>query len=1261
MSVMSARIERDEDDQLGLNIDNEYFKVYLLDTIETLYQRIAVGVYNNARAAMYFYSPDIEDISKLFDPNMLDETIIIYNILEISSGGNNIKAIDDLLKNITETETIEDALLLLKYKNYNGVYQPIAEYFRSLKGAKNSQDRILAESIRIFGTDMTAKIQSAMLSVEASNIVPASTMREIAAFEQIEPSLYVSLIVHKLKKQIVFKSDLTILQLFNRITATVKIPYIYYKNFYKLYTYDSEGSSKWSMYSKFVSKPVSLETILIVVQIGESFKTLKIRENSGGLYELTTSVDVGIGKGREYENVNNEINQLAFSIFENIGCEVDIASSNDKKIRMSFILPNININNYVLADMIWLKNIFKRYISINESTSTTKTSGNSFLIFDISAIPNVRTSMINNVLQNRYDPYVPINLKQGPDAIMGRGSFYSRVTVKNCKTYDEVLMFLQIFGRFITLYMHQAAHISNEYAVISKQTVVLDTVQPPIEMFKEKTFSLYKEKFPVTYAQSCSKSRKPSVATADADPSNIVDFAGVKWTCTSPEYPFIGNQRISADKVPCCFKNKQPKLDKAVKSHASKTIISSFKKMLSVGSFGTVPVDMVYMFKEFDIGELTKSSIENRYFRMGVSTGDCLGSIMQVLDIDDTQQNVRTRMAHDRKLIIARQQFYDSDIDHVKNILLDTDTPLEMSMFLPFFEDYFECNIFVFTYTYEKDCDGVVSMMIPRYKESYIRYVHYDRCILLYTNLKLNSKSGVDRYEALVSSKYDTYSSVRSKNKSVFAWTEKDGIFKGCYRLFGEMYTFITLPSTAVLTNQKQPVFDIAGINIEKQYIDSKGKTRGLLLSNNNGNLLYVHTKPIIPIAGIDTIEDIDARIDNVKAQRFFDNIEPKKIKTFKKTVVKIIRSFDSKQDMDTLEDQHQMSKLDMYNMYRKTANILVQYAVWAFSRVFFSRPKVVDTSISDMLQEYSPYIQVRQDVIYSIESRMSIQFEKSDWFNPSTNILYVDSADLKNRLMYAVYSEYISRRDQVVSYHTRTMIPDLLIDTLDFTRSPNQIILHGHDTVVDFIEHSKIRTSPKMYIFPVINERNLYFINVFEGEYSTIYLSYNIAIVEQAYVLVEAWSRSDYKIVETVRDDTDLGDYKTDLSNSNKVNIILSDNKQLEYEKTVREIKPDSVNIFKTINYDPSKIIAYLPKVYQPIALEISKCSSEWCTYVPKETETEIDIESENETETETVKSEEDFLSEMVNLDLLTTGPRPNMYRLNLFMYTVLIQNVAA
>jgi hypothetical protein len=220
-------------------------------------------------------------------------------------------------------------------------------------------------------------------------------------------------------------------------------------------------------------------------------------------------------------------------------------------------------------------------------------------------------------------------------------------------------------------------------------------------------------------------------------------------------------------------------------------------------------------------------------------------------------------------------------------------------------------------------------------------------------------------------------------------------------------------------------------------------------------------------------------------------------------------------------------------------------------------------------------------------------------------------------------------------------MLPDLLIDTLDFKSSIDQVILQGKDTALEFVKNMATRTSSILYILPNINERNIYFINTKDNtQKNIIFISYNVTILEQAYNLKKRWIKDGYLVLETIREK--YLDVKV-----RRVNIITNNLNKMDYEKEmIYDLNINNINIFNSINYNESDlktVISYLPKRYQPIAKAISESPIQdgWYEYRPS-------------------KEDLNNVTNMIRLNLLISNTRSGLYKLNISIYTVLLQMIS-
>jgi hypothetical protein len=404
-------------------------------------------------------------------------------------------------------------------------------------------------------------------------------------------------------------------------------------------------------------------------------------------------------------------------------------------------------------------------------------------------------------------------------------------------------------------------------------------------------------------------------------------------------------------------------------------------------------------------------------------------------------------------------------------------------------------------------------MILPRHTQAYYRNRNENRCVYVYEHMGSESDDSI-KYPFPQCELIIKYNIKSSKVQEFFSYKESENI-RDVYLNLQKSYALnkpiveINLPIT---TN----------IKIKSQWIDSYGKTRRLIIVFDS-NKISIITTPLQPLKVKEIRNtkiyktDVDTAIKlatllkiKIQSQTLIGDVVKEITGVWGNITISIPIENDDKviDGIVTKEDELSFntdkdSLLEKYNKNKKFARYLVEYTMWFFSKYLNSSGKdISDKNVAEFAQKY---FQVDPDFIY--KNKISKTFTENNSFTRNGKII-VHTEETIKRLVYVLRLNIQRDEDNILQYHSRTVIKNFYVDITDFNKYDGQVILFGEESVQKWIIENNIKYI--LYDEVQIGISSPYFFkNNLVDE--NVYLAQNTTSIEKGSDVAMMWYKKGY------------------------------------------------------------------------------------------------------------------------------------------------------
>ena len=828
--------------------------------------------------------------------------------------------------------------------------------------------------------------------------------------------------------------------------------------------------------------------------------------------EIKIQIDIDVSKEKTIASTIEKIK----SIFPD---NVEIGDSKQIGVHGLFFVPRQSLHPIIFSHLILNDVAFSRTLAINESEKASKKKEGIYTYFNSGS--EIMSTVITPKVVYAYDT----SLRNQDRTLFVDGEPYVSIKISRATSVDVVQKFHTLMSKIFTIYNNAKAGIETIYNkyIPGFKNLYLPTVHKVSE--KSRTFlnDIDPELFKTSYTRSCLN--KPIIISQEDAKSGkykapllypkTPQEGEQRWyACEPGSNSHIGLKRNDPNSrypfVPCCYEQDQRK-DKTsflniytntpsdliggryedeciVTNETQQHKLVKTPKTTKYNGYGTITsfsgIKTVFDYSLLDYPDYiyTRRGMDRSRLSFFQCVFEAVGQTYKIGD--DTCKNrleylrlMLEKIAENPKLLnCGKQCFNNVPLFQIARMLRDRDTYLDPKFFIPIFEEYFNCNIVVFTPR---------EMLIPKHSQNYIKFSNNKNTVILIEHMGIKGENLIyPQCELIVRSNRDISSDfqvIYEKDDAIVQITEKlfdkmagSYISDKCvsyYNLEPELeiieqnFNFYGKVSQFVVMFERRPVFiytknplppmkikekldqsvtnmDVAAAFLTQKFIvDKKNVISGGMIvaiefTTTFGNTYFIITVPS-PIGTNNFVESSE----NI----FFPDILNHPLQTFIKN--------------------------------KKLGYSLSEYFKYLFSLYLHSKDitNVTNEHINHFIENCFEvdlnYAYENIPKTFSIEDNGFMRNEK----------LIVNSIELRDRLVYIIMRD----KDSLMSYYTKTTLDGLFENILDLHQHPTQIILFGLNALKIFISNAtrvhtltdKILEIPQPYFFKndLVNKTRVY------------------------------------------------------------------------------------------------------------------------------------------------------------------------------------------
>ena len=631
-----------------------------------------------------------------------------------------------------------------------------------------------------------------------------------------------------------FPSDLYALDLFASTATSSQVVYI---------ELNYEGKKYYKVHTPIVDlkKVVAAEEypMVVVVKDGQDFINI--------YFEFNTA-------SNQFKIIFNALQKksqdlVLDALFQSMP-RITKSPQQELNVRGNFMMQGLNVNYFVLADIILNNPLFSKHVYMDESSS----------------VLSQKTRLNIHYKLPRDQKILFMTHNEGDDI---------NIRISKAPNKKEVAKLATVLGKLLTLYQQLEPTVIAEYGVYGMDLTDRKNVKKRDIIIREKSnvknlSTLVPDLFVKQYARKCQKEKQPSIIDAE----EIAEFEGrgmdvmefpqeedankQYYICDHKDYPYPGlqvNTLVNKNEypyIPCCFTENQLKSNRSKyyeyvmeqdPANREKKDISHTITLLKVldtpGRKANLPKNVSDWISNYIGG-----SEKEEYFRQGVIQGP-LNFIHAVLSAIDDDYNSLTSVTDQKeyveKYLVAlnntinleacKQSNYELTMQQITEWWLDPERYHDVLRFVRLVEVYHNIKILVIS---------PERMLVPRFIEFYARTpIDIDRhkVVLLFNHYGSAGIDGLtDAHNELVVDRF---------GKGVFSGVEA----RKLYEVYERAATFYKIPiGLKEIVKVDQPLIFIAPtlLTPKLQYIDGYGRVR-LIVFNYQGITAAMQIPPSMP------------------------------------------------------------------------------------------------------------------------------------------------------------------------------------------------------------------------------------------------------------------------------------------------------------------------------------------------------------------------------------------------------------------------------
>jgi len=907
-------------------------------------------------------------------------------------------------------------------------------------------------------------------------------------------------------------SNITLNELFNRMTLTKFIPYINYGDLFKI-RYAFSADLEWLEYetTNAILMKIDSETdneLNILKNVYKKYTNVAftVIKDENEMSQIIATLDLSTGT----RNVDR--NELLSRVLESINMSrSSIQKTEDISWTGYFSFPRQTLLIPVWTELAMNNKYFNIALAVDESVRASKTKQNIFMhLISRHGTEGAGESEGKHILT------LSMQLTEKND-------YFIRARIKTRSTIDA-LRYRNMIARFFTIYNNEKDGIIHEYRKFiptfmrDEERRILS--RTPTHEEPKNLRSIAPDLFIPTYSRKCLK--RPTIIsdTLRSEYERTKQFEVMQYPifgegtqrnyiCEHQTHPFPGlrdNKLENRDQypyLPCCYtknqKNKQgskymyyfeqrPRAPLRGTKHPSSSDLFLTEKILEPNMPGVLPKKIKRLFS------LIQADSKYCFIRVGAqnNSNSVLESVLRGLKNDTSRTNVIKQLNQfltTDNAMAARQEMYD---ETAETILKYMRVNLKASNFVHSLEETFNLDIFIFS---------ADTLIIPRHSQMYLKAVPTRRVMFLFQHKR--SDDGHNQCEIIAKVRSDD---TKHLNRQ-YIFQPDDITVKEIWKVFNQMTRTVSPQSVSLGRPEGYPLrgrpegypqisFTKRFDNIVSQHIDMNGKCRLINIKFQTGNvteLVSFVCDPLPPFAVQSAVNinrtrhkkviqefvntyDIEL-VDQIQSSGHICEINAILCGTHKITFLVNLQeplslplSTEQPRYLAVLLPAQSENIVTIFGHNRKIAKILYQYALYIMSIYLFSKNK--RTPLTD--QEFIEFVHEKIVIIpnFNYSKVTSSKFDLSSQFIRDGKLVLPSNESLK-RLLFMVKLFQSTKFEELLKYRTHITINQYFENISDYDPIANGIILQGEQTVRDLILSSyqnilvdRVIVSDKPYFF---------------------------------------------------------------------------------------------------------------------------------------------------------------------------------------------------
>jgi len=998
------------------------FPVYGIDTQESRLNRVAWVL----KTLPLFVSTQPVDLLEI-DPatNIVGEDLLALIQKDVDGGNIDFDLFYQSVKDKFSTE-LEVVMYnwLRKVPNLEDMKDVIGIDIESKYDVK--VDRVL-EHKEYDQTDNIKSFLEAQTQVE----------KELLEFNTVLPVQMDTIDIQKITFEVQFKVQFDLVEMFDRLKMSQELPYAnngsdrhkIFKGFRNLgENWELGDASAVQFYvlntkyvpNKFQEKNYSQGVIIMAEQKGEAIM----------------AIETLIG-------AKNNLDELIDRVFTSLQVDkANILQTRQQSVSSVVNVPNQRFNKYIMNDIIATDPLVASLCFVDESVRIGRVkSGITFFYQPVGSVDKVTIGFT--------EAAADLKLYRKSAQMYAPDSRYTRVRINKARDEQATKEIAMFIGKIFSVYNKNKDRIVDEYLKFIPDFIEQEEKEVRLVVRKSNRLQdLVPQIFIPGYARKCQKppviiddkmppqpagktlviNPTPEFKQAILFPKTPEEGPQHWYACERDAYPGLRSNVLSNSAqypyLPCCYPRPQEEkknfknyyLDFDIRdtttsfSHILKT-----PKILSKGEMGTIPGNLEILFQSI----MTERA---DFFRVGVArtTASFVEAVATALG-----RGVNRKGITDAMFAACRQNAYSSNVTDLKKEFNGNDEYISPSIYYRALEEYYKCNIYLFT----RGENGMGMLVHPVHRYVYLRYrndLTRPAVIILEHSGSESDAAQFPQCEIITAVK----AGVKTSN------------FTGD---FAEKLDRVFRETVSYYAGNRQMTDIDPGIippGVVSQGIDSFGKTRTLIVKHK-GRDLFLITDPLPPLV--------------IPERSVYKNNDPALVESYIKDsgvelVEKTPDKFIVRRGTFVFGLPYAVktsSVLRTYNQNQRIARYLQEYAYFLYSR--YARDNGINPgNINNFLREMTV---VRDKYEYpKIPRRFALD---SPYLEGGK--LIVHSLEMAQRLGYSI-ELMIQRNPRVLAeYGGYEWIQNYYIDKNDFTADPDAVIFMTDEALKDWIQEQSV------------------------------------------------------------------------------------------------------------------------------------------------------------------------------------------------------------